>query len=189
MIPNAQLTHVGIRVEDMDRMVAFYTGLLGMVVTDRGDLFGRELAFLSRRADEHHQLALVGGDEGVTPADVRMFGQISFRVDDLDALRYFHRRAIELGGRAMEGRNHGNSWSIYFEDPEGNRLEVYTPTPWYVSQPWRVSLDLAQSNEEIETETRKLIGEGATWSPVEAWSSELADRLLRDSEQQWRPGS
>jgi hypothetical protein len=54
---------------------------------------------------------------------------------------------------------------------------MYTPTPWYVSQPWRVSLDLSETNDEIEARTRALIEESATWGPVEAWRAELATRL------------
>jgi catechol-2,3-dioxygenase len=159
--PNAQLTHVGLYVGDMDVMVAFYKDLIGFVVTDSGEFLGRRLTFLSRRADEHHQL----------------LSQVSFRVDDLDALKHFHQRALELGASGMEGRNHGNSWSIYFQDPEGNRIEMYTPTPWYVSQPWRVSLDLSETNDEIEARTRSLIAESATWGPLETWQAQLADRL------------
>jgi catechol-2,3-dioxygenase len=173
--PNAQLTHVGLYVSDMDAMVDFYTALIGMVVTDSGEFLGRRLTFLSRRADEHHQIVLVTGRRA--PDDVVLLSQVSFRVDDLDALKYFHRRALEMGATAMEGRNHGNSWSIYFEDPEGNRIEMYTPTPWYVSQPWRVALDLGESNETIETTTRKLIEGSATWGPVDTWRTELAARL------------
>ncbi|MHB8467834.1 MAG: VOC family protein, partial [Acidimicrobiales bacterium] len=126
-------------------------------------------------ADEHHQLVLVTGRRA--PPDIAVLSQVSFRVDDLDALKHFHRRALELGATAMEGRNHGNSWSIYFEDPESNRLEMYTPTPWYVSQPWRVALDIEAPNEEIEATTRKLIEDGATWKPVDTWRAELAARL------------
>ncbi|WP_396229960.1 VOC family protein, partial [Frankia sp. CpI1-P] len=90
---------------------------------------------------------------------------------------WFHDKALELGATGMEGRNHGNSWSIYFLDPEGNRLELYTPTPWYVSQPWRVALDLADTDEVIREKTQALIEETATWSPVETWSASVAQRL------------
>jgi catechol-2,3-dioxygenase len=173
--PNAQLTHVGLYVDDMKAMVAFYTGLIGFVVTDSGHFGGRDLTFLSRRADEHHQLVLVTGRRA--GADVQVLSQVSFRVDDLDALKHFHQRALALGAAGMEGRNHGNSWSIYFEDPEGNRVEIYAPTPWYVSQPWRVALDLAEPNEAIEATTLALIEEGATWQPVATWRAELAARL------------
>jgi catechol 2,3-dioxygenase-like lactoylglutathione lyase family enzyme len=174
-IPDAQLTHVGLYVDDMEKMVSFYTGLLGLVVTDHGGFLGRELTFLSRRADEHHQLVLVTGRTAVR--DTVLLSQVSFRVDGLDAVKYFHRRALELGATAMEGRNHGNSWSIYFEDPEGNRIEIYTPTPWYVRQPCRVPLDVTASNEAIEAATIALIEESATWRPVETWQAELAGRI------------
>jgi catechol 2,3-dioxygenase len=173
--PDAQLTHVGLYVNDMDAMVAFYTGLIGFVVTDGGEFGGRELTFLSRRADEHHQMVLVTGREA--DRGTVLLSQVSFRVEGLDALRYFQERALELGATAMEGRDHGNSWSIYFEDPEGNRVEIYTATPWYVSQPWREPLDLSESNHVIEATTRRRIEQTATWCPAETWRAELAARL------------
>ena len=179
MTPNAQLTHLGLHVDDMDHMVAFYTSLLGLVVTDRGEFLGRQLTFLSRRADEHHQIVMVSGRN--CPKGTQLLSQISFRVDDLDALRHFHDRAGELGARALEGRNHGNSWSVYFEDPEGNRLEIYTTTPWYVRQPWRVPLDLAMTNDQITEETWTLIQHETEWSPIEDWRVQLAGRLNHSS--------
>lgn len=38
----------------------------------------------------------------------------------------------EMQSAGVAPRNHGNAWSIYFADPEGNRIELYTPSPWYV---------------------------------------------------------
>jgi catechol 2,3-dioxygenase len=175
--PRAQLTHVGLYVDDMTTMVAFYCDLLGLVVTDRGELFGRDLTFLSRNPEEHHQLLLVTGR--AVPEGVQLLSQISFRLDDddLTSLRWFARRALELGATAFEARDHGNSWSIYFLDPEGNRLELYTATPWYVSQPWREPLDLDESDEVIRNTTKSLIEQTATWSPVNEWTAALASRL------------
>jgi len=177
--PQAQLTHVGLYVSDMSAMVDFYCRLLGMVVTDHGELLGRELTFLSRDPNEHHQLVLVTGRSA--PEDIQLLSQVSFRLDDddLTSLRWFANRAIELGAKGIDARNHGNSWSIYFLDPEGNRLELYTATPWYVSQPWREPLDLAESDDEIRRATRKMIEETATWSPVGEWKAELSSRLAR----------
>jgi len=48
--------------------------------------------------------------------------------------------------------DHGNAWSVYFLAPEGNRLEVYMATPWYVVQPYGVPLDLEKSDEDIFTD-------------------------------------
>ena len=37
--PNAQLTHLGFQVRDMDRMIDFYTRVIGLVMTDRGPYY------------------------------------------------------------------------------------------------------------------------------------------------------
>jgi catechol-2,3-dioxygenase len=180
--PPAQLTHIGLYVDDMDKMASFYQRLMGMVVTDEGEFLGKRLTFLSRKADEHHQLVLVTG-RCVPAGELQLLSQVSFRLadEDLDALRWYRDSALELGVNGMEGRNHGNSWSIYFEDPEGNRLEIYTPTRWYVSQPWRVALDLDEPDEVIRAQTLKLIEETATWQPAETWQQELAARLGQEA--------
>lgn len=172
LIPEAQLTHVGLYVDDMDAMVAFHTGLTGMVVTDSGEFLGRRLTFLSRRADEHHQMVLVTGRKA--GPEVQLLSQISFRLSGLDNLRFFHQRALDLGATAMEGRDHGNSWSIYFEDVEHNRIEMYTPTPWAVHQPWRVALDLSDPNDAIVAHTAELLLEQGPLKPAEQWSAEMA---------------
>jgi catechol 2,3-dioxygenase len=174
-LPNAQLTHMGLYVTDAELMVNFYTTMMGLIVVDQGTFQGRELAFLSRSADEHHQIVMVKGR--TAGPEVKILGQISFRVDDLDSLRFFYNHAESLGVRALEGRNHGNSWSIYFFDPEGNFVEMYVPTPWYVSQPWRVALDMSLSNAEIETITLDLLKDEPSWKPVSEWETQMAAKL------------
>lgn len=174
-LPDAQLTHVGLLVDDMEAMVRFYTEVIGLLVVDEGEHTGRRLTFLSRDPDEHHQLVLVTGRDADRSA--RLLGQVSFRVAGLPELRRFHDAARAAGAPGLEARDHGNSWSIYFEDPEGNRVEVYTPTPWHVSQPWRVPLDLTLDDGEIVAATERAIRAGADWEPREAWSARVAKRL------------
>ncbi len=174
-IPNAQLTHLGIFVHDPDRMVAFYTELFGMVVTDSGEFMGKHLTFLTGSTNEHHQVVFVKGRTG--EKTTKILGQVSFRVDDLDGLRHFERSAVELGATEMEARDHGNSWSIYFRDPEYNFIEMYCPTPWQVRQPWRVSLDLSKSNDEIFAETKHLIEADGVMVPLDEWEGDIAERI------------
>ena len=92
-LPDAQLGHIGITVRNLDAMIAFYTRVLGMVVNDDGIATrpgAPRIAFLSRNATEHHQLALVSGrpDDGSRS----MINQISFRVADIEAMRTFRPR-------------------------------------------------------------------------------------------------
>ena len=86
------------------------------------------MAFMSRDPREHHQIALATG-RGDMPTTIN---QVSFRLANLEDLRVWHRRLVELGVGPVDARNHGNAWSLYFLDPEGNRLELYTPSDWHV---------------------------------------------------------
>jgi len=175
MVIRPQLKHLGIYVSDIERMERFYTGFLGLVVTDRGNLGAARLVFLSRDAREHHQIVLVAGQPPAGGATV--LNQVSLRVADLDALRHFQSRAAGHGARDVEAVTHGNAVSLYLRDPEGNRIEFYIDTPWYVSQPTRGPVDLAQPDaavwKSIESYARSLPG----FSPVEDWRRRLESRL------------
>jgi catechol-2,3-dioxygenase len=175
-IPNAQLTHLGIFVHDPDRMVAFYTRMFGMVVSDQGDFHGKHLTFLTGSTDEHHQVVFVKGRTG--EPTTKILGQVSFRVETLADLRLFVSRAPGLGATELEARNHGNSWSIYFRDPEHNFIEMYVVTPWQVRQPWRVALDLDQSDEAIVAETHRLISDDGVGIDLGEWEMAIAQRLV-----------
>ena len=85
---------------------------------------------------EHHQLVLASG----RPEQIgfNVINQISFRVNNLSDLRALHQSMQEHGATDVQPVTHGNAVSIYFRDPEGNRLEVFFDTPWYVDQPMRV---------------------------------------------------
>jgi catechol 2,3-dioxygenase len=179
-LPNAQLTHMGLYVHDPEMMADFYSRMLGLIVVDKGMFQGRELTFLSRSAKEHHQLVIVKG-RTVGP-EAKVLGQMSFRVDNLDDLRFFFNHAATFDNvRALEGRNHGNSWSIYFFDPEGNFVEIYVPTKWAVAQPFRVALDLTLSNEEIERLTDELLADEPSARPAEEWERDMTALLAAQS--------
>ena len=177
-IPDAQLGHIGFTVRNLDAMIAFYTRVLGMVVNDEG-VSNRpgapRIAFLSRNSTEHHQVAMVTGrpDDG-SPSQIN---QISFRLADLEALRTFYKLLVAEKVKALDPRNHGNAWSIYFMDPEGNRLEVYTASPWYVTQPFGQPLDLTQPAAAIEAETERMVRADPSHCTAEDWSRRLAAKL------------
>ena len=54
-------SHIGLFVSDMDKIVEFYVDVMGFFVTDRGQLNGMPITFLSRNPREHHQLVFVQG--------------------------------------------------------------------------------------------------------------------------------
>jgi catechol-2,3-dioxygenase len=146
--PKLSFSHVGVFVTDLEKMVDFYTRVIGLVVSDR-DLMkdGREIAFMTLDPREHHQVVFATG----RPADLayNMIQQLSFRAESLAALREMYvvlkrEPIVELGPIS-----HGNAISAYFRDPEGNRLEVFIDTKWHVPQPCAEPLDLMKSDDEI----------------------------------------
>ena len=68
---------------------------------------------------------------------------------------------------------HGNAVSIYFRDPEGNRLEVFLDTPWYCEQPLREPIDLDQSDEAVMGAAEALARSRPRFRSRAQWISEM----------------
>ncbi len=171
------LSHVGIFVRDIERMLGFYTTVFGLKVTDRGvgRVFRNELVFLSANREHHHQLVLASGrPEEATFSTVM---QLSFKVGALDDLRRIRSEALLLGATKLRGMNHGNAWSIYFADPEGNTVEVYLDTPFHVSQPHADDLDLDLADADILRETERICRADPSFLPREEWERRFANTL------------
>jgi catechol 2,3-dioxygenase-like lactoylglutathione lyase family enzyme len=173
--PDVRLAHVGIYVTDLRKMEAFYTRFFSFTVNDRGKLGDIDIVFLSRDPDEHHQLILATGRP--SEASFSVINQISFRVQSLGDLRTMHARLAGEPVTDIRPISHGNAWSVYFKDPEGNRLELYLDTPWYVSQPFREPLDLTQSDETILGETERLCRASPGFRPHAEWRADVARRM------------
>ena len=172
------LSHVGIYVKNMNRMVDFYSGFLGFAVSDRGPLrSGGEICFMTRDPREHHQFVLANG----RPEDLsfNIVNQLSFRVDSLATLRELHRGLQEEGVTDIDPTSHGNAVSVYFRDPEGNRVELLTGTPWYISQPIRFPVDITLPDNEfwaaLEAKARTMPG----FKPLGVWEAEIRERIAQ----------
>ncbi len=173
---NLSFSHLGFFVHDIERMEKFYTEILGFVPTDRGIARGRPIVFLSRDPREHHQIVLVEGRTGST--DDRVINQISLRVEGLEDLRQLLPALQgDTGVSDIDPINHGIAWSIYFRDPEGNRIEIFCDAPWYVDQPMVEQLDLAQDDETILTRTEAAIRDLPGFQPIGEWREAFARKL------------
>ncbi|CAN5173055.1 hypothetical protein BH10PSE13_BH10PSE13_25430 [soil metagenome] len=150
------LSHLGIFVRDIDAVEHFYTTVFGLYATDRGvgKTFKNHLVFLTGDARQHHQLVLSSGRPADAPSTIM---QLSFMVDSLDDLRAIKASALVHGATNMMGLNHGNAWSIYFDDPEGNKVEVYKDSPFHVPQPCGEPLDLELDDAALLAQTETLV--------------------------------
>ena len=172
--PPLSISHAGFHVFDMDKMVKFFTQVYGFHVVDRGAIEGRgEACFLSTDPRDHHQLVIYSGR---TKDDDKVhYNHISFRADSLDRLRKIHKKLqIYPGVTRISTTNHGNAWSVYSFDPEGNRTEAFIDSPWQVAQPFGVELDLNLSDEEIRQTTEDMLKDHPTAQPMEEWRAKQA---------------
>jgi predicted enzyme related to lactoylglutathione lyase len=168
-----RLSHVGLYVTDVPKMIEFYTKVLGFVVSD-GAEDGR-ITFLSRNPSDHHQVVLVRGRQ--TEAEIPMVQQVSFNVGTLANVQKAYRKIKAAGSKVIDPRCHGNAWSVYFSDPEGNRIEMFCDTPWYVPQPLGYEIDLDKSEDELYRETEAICRAKPGFKPMEEWRAEISKKI------------
>jgi catechol-2,3-dioxygenase len=177
--PGLSFTHVGLFAADIDRQADFYKKVLDFTETDRGKLEGpngpMRLIFLSRDPDEHHQVVLVSGRP--ERIDFNVINQISMKADSLQTLIDFHGRVKAAGVEELSPVTHGNALSVYFRDPEGNRVELYWDLPWYVSQPCRVVAPFELPAEQLLEWAREHASGLPGFRPREQWRREMAQRM------------
>ena len=175
MSGSPQLTHMAVFAANLPAMQAFYGKVLGLVVSDHGHSprLHVDLVFMTADPAKHHQFVLVSGRAPEAPGNVQ---QVSFLVGNLEELRQVWRRALAAGA---EPRcvTHGNAFSAYFPDPEGNTIEVYCDTPWYVPQPFGVPVDLTRPDAALEAENEALCRATPGFMPRAAWMAEVAGRI------------
>lgn len=170
------LSHATVAVRDLDAMLDFYCGVLGFAVTNRGAVGDAEMAFISQDPAEHHQLVFVSG----LPATEHQFvmaDHMAFRTGTLDDLRAIGSRLDAAGVEGVIPIDHGNAWSLYFNDPEGNGLECFVDSPFHVAQPFADGLDLSADDAAIEAATHAKIASDEEFQPLSEWRAAFRARL------------
>ena len=126
MVDIKQLGHVVLKVRDRQRSERFYTDVVGLPVAARMDV--PPMTFFT--LGNHHDFAILAVGDGPDPApnSPGLF-HVAFKVgDSLDDLRRakadLDLHGIEIGGIS----DHKVTQSIYFDDPDGNTIEVYVDT-------------------------------------------------------------
>jgi catechol 2,3-dioxygenase-like lactoylglutathione lyase family enzyme len=142
---NTGVHHVGLHAKDPAASAEFYRDVLGMQIVG-GSGADHELgasAFLCSRSDEEsHEIALFADP---------IYAHVAFKVSSLAELRAFHARVVAKRLPIKFAFNHGVSFAFYFEDPDGNLIEIYWPTGAlaYYRQPHAEPLDLSQPDEVL----------------------------------------
>ena len=120
-----KIGHVVLNVSDLDAAVQFYTGVLGLRISDRypDTMVPGGMVFLRFNTD-HHGIALVGGAQKHERSSLNHF---AFEVGTLDevfrARAWLRRHGVPIH---FEGRRRaGCQLAVELKDPDGNNLEIY----------------------------------------------------------------
>jgi catechol 2,3-dioxygenase len=135
--PDVRIGHVHLKVSDLDRALAFYTGVLGFQLKQK---FGLQAAFVSAGGYHHHIGLNTWESSGGSPPPRGSTGLYHLAIlyptqaELADALRRVIAAGIELEGAS----DHGVSEAIYLRDPDGNGIELYWDRP---QEAWPVNAD------------------------------------------------
>jgi catechol 2,3-dioxygenase len=119
---------VHLKVSDLPRALAFYRDVLGLELQQ---MYGESAAFLSFGGYHHHVGLNVWESRGGPPSPRGAAGLYHFAIlypSRRDLARAF-RRLMEHGVKITGASDHGVSEAIYFNDPDGNGIEIYVDRP------------------------------------------------------------
>ena len=114
--------HLVLNVKDLDASTKFYTDVLGFEIS-----LSRPTGTFLTCGKIHHDLALFQAPEGALPVTEGQLGLNHFAVQvaDLDDLKEVYQELKDSGANLDRNTDHGMTSSIYFFDPDGNRIEFF----------------------------------------------------------------
>ena len=114
---NVHRTNTILYCQAFEETVAFYRELLKLPITAQKDWFVEfrlnDQAFVSV-ADASRTTIPAGRGAGIT---------LSWQVEDVRAVRY---RLVDLGLEVSRVEWRWGAWGIFFRDPAGNRIELWS---------------------------------------------------------------
>ena len=128
--------HVGLRVTDLERSLAFYTAIGYEVIGDVPETDLGHLTMLKLPGDEFVAIELVHSTD--TPAGGNRFSHLVIHVDSMDATL----AALNAHGLAAEPPTSPDGrpefQTAWIEDPDGNRIEL---VQWPAGHPEGMTAD------------------------------------------------
>ena len=122
--PGVRIGHVHLKVADLDRALAFYTGVLGFDIIAR---YGTQAAFISAGGYHHHIGLNTWESRGGSPPPPGSTGlyHTAILYPTRPALADALRRVVAAGIPLDGASDHGVSEALYLRDPDENGVELY----------------------------------------------------------------
>ena len=154
MIQARKLGHIVLKVRDAQQAKDFYTRVLGLQVAYEDRQHG--MVFLSF-GTEHHELALFQLATGEPPEAAQPgVHHIAWQLGSFAELQAAHRELVELGIPVEATVEHNVTRSVYFFDPDGNRVELYCDM---VANGFAAMQTLGPARKLLDIETGEIVSQ------------------------------
>jgi catechol-2,3-dioxygenase len=120
LVKPARFAHFVLRVTDLKASITFYQKLIGMTVVHESGF----LAFMTYD-DEHHRIALIATPVAeAAPPGAAGLDHVAHTFESMAELLGTYLRLRNAGLLPVWSINHGPTTSLYYADPDGNRVEL-----------------------------------------------------------------
>jgi catechol 2,3-dioxygenase len=141
--PHLRIGHVHLRTADIDRVRAFYVGIMGFdVVFEARDVPGwnttGDILFLSAGGYHHHLGFNTWKSAGGPPQPDGVTGlhHVALNFSSQARLAEVVRRLVDAGVALRQLTDHGTHLAVYLSDPDGNDLELAWDRPFEQWPQW-----------------------------------------------------
>ncbi|MFQ6030342.1 MAG: VOC family protein [Dehalococcoidia bacterium] len=138
--------HLVLNVKNLEESTRFYTEVLGFQVSRQ-----RETGTFLTCGKIHHDVALFQAPEGALPVTEGQLGLNHFAVQvaNFEDLQEAYREFTEKGVTMHHNTDHGMTSSIYFMDPDGNRIKYFCNNQEDTAEGLRLMGDESRQNKEL----------------------------------------
>jgi catechol-2,3-dioxygenase len=116
-------THISLFVSDPEASARWYADILGMEESARGESW-----IMMSFGTKHHDIALIQAADGATQGGLGLQHYGLEIAGDLDTLRRLYGMLLRKGVEVVKITDHEIGNGVYFNDPDGNRLEFFLET-------------------------------------------------------------
>ena len=138
--------HLVLNVKDLSASTKFYTEIMGFQISR-----SRETGTFLTCGKIHHDIALFQAPEGALPVTEGQLGlnHYAVQVEDMADLKQAYQEFKEKGVKLDHNTDHGMPSSIYFFDPDGNRIEYFCNNQEDSAEGLKLMGDESRRNTEL----------------------------------------
>ena len=144
MVQPKRVGHVVLNVRDVEASTKFYTDIIGFQIA----LQKEDATFLTC-GTIHHDLALFKAKQSFRLDDGVGLNHMALQVEDIKMLAEYHHVLKKNHVEIDRTIDHGMTSSIYFEDPDGNGIELFCNNQENPAEGLAIMSDSTRENKNL----------------------------------------